>query len=262
MSVHDGAPWVREAVTSVLTQTLADLELIVIDDGSTDSTPEVLASIRDPRLRVERRARQGLTLALTRALELARAPLLARLDADDVAVPERLARQARFLEAHPDVGLLGTGAREVDLSGREVAVVQPPVDDAALRRALIRANPFVHSSVVVRRAALDRAGGYDPSFPVAQDYDLWMRLASVTRLANLPEPLVIRRLAPGRVSAVRDDDRLRAEARVRWRAVRRHAYPWWCAVFALRPLAALAMPESWRRALRGSTRMERSPQGV
>src|SRR5262249_45608253 len=103
MSVHNGARWVREAVTSVLTQTLADLELIVIDDGSTDATPEVLESIRDPRLRVERRARQGLTLALNRALELARAPLLARLDADDVAAPERLARQARFLEAHPEV---------------------------------------------------------------------------------------------------------------------------------------------------------------
>jgi glycosyltransferase involved in cell wall biosynthesis len=262
MAVFDGAPWVGAAVESLLTQTLADLEVIVIDDGSTDPTPEVLAALRDPRLRVERRPRAGLTRSLIRALELARAPLLARLDADDLALPERLARQRQFLDAHPDVGLLGTAAREVDVTGREVAIVRPPVDDAAIRRALIRANPFVHSSVIMRRAALDRAGGYDPSFPVAQDYDLWMRLARVTRLANLPEPLVIRRLAPGRVSAVRDDDRLRAEARVRWRAVRSHAYPWWCAVYALRPLAALALPGAWRRALRGPTRMEGSPYRV
>jgi hypothetical protein len=89
-----------------------------------------------------------------------------------------------------------------------------------------------------------------------------MRLARVTRLANLAEPLVIRRLAPGRVSAVRDDDRLRAEARVRWRAVRRHDYPWWCAVFALRPLAALALPGPWRRAFRGTMRMSGSSRGV
>jgi glycosyltransferase involved in cell wall biosynthesis len=258
MSVHNGAPWVRDAVTSVLTQRLADLELIVIDDGSTD----VLAAVRDPRLRLERRVREGLTRALIRAIELARAPLLARLDADDVAMPERLALQHEYLDAHPDVGLLGTGAREVDSTGREVAIVRPPVDDASIRRALIRANPFVHSSVVVRRAALDRAGGYDRSFPVAQDYDLWMRLARVTRLANLAEPLVIRRLTPGRVSAVRDDDRLRAEARVRWRAVRSRDYPWWCAVFALRPLAALALPGAWRRAFRGATRMSGSSCGV
>ena len=262
MSVYDGAPWVRDAVTSVLAQTLTDLELIVIDDGSTDATPDVLASLRDPRLRVERRARQGLTLALNRALELARAPLLARLDADDLALPERLARQRRFLDANPQVGLLGTGAREIDLAGREVSIVRPPADDAAIRRVLIRANPFVHSTVMMRRSALERAGGYDPAFAVAQDYDLWMRLAGVTRLANLPEPLVIRRLAPGRVSAVRDDDRLRAEARVRWRAVRSRAYPCWCALFALRPLAALALPSAWRRALRRFTRMEGSPEQV
>jgi glycosyltransferase involved in cell wall biosynthesis len=262
MAVFDGASWVRAAVESLLTQTLADFEVIVIDDGSTDATPAMLAAVHDPRLRVERQERSGLTRALVRALELARAPLVARLDADDLALPERLARQRQFLDANPQVGLLGTGSREVDFEGREVAIVRPPVDDAAIRRALIRENPFVHSSVMMRRSALERAGGYDPSFLVAQDYDLWMRLALVTRLANLSEPLVIRRLVPGRVSAVRDDDRLRAEARVRWRAVRSRAYPWWCAVFALRPLVALALPEAWRRALRRATRMGGSPHRV
>jgi len=262
MAVFDGAAWIGAAVESVLGQTLGDLEVIVIDDGSTDATADVLASIRDPRLRIERRARAGLTRSLNRALELARAPLLARLDADDLALPERLARQRQFLEAHPEVGLLGTGAREVDPAGREVRIVQPPVDDGAIRRQLIRANPFVHSSVIMRRAVLGRVGPYDPSFPVAQDYELWMRLAGVTRLANLPEPLVIRRLTPGRVTSVRDADRLHAEARVRWRAVRSGVYPWWCAVFALRPLAARALPRAWRRALRGGTRIEGVSQGV
>ncbi|PYM91385.1 MAG: hypothetical protein DME04_19060 [Candidatus Rokuibacteriota bacterium] len=262
MSVHDGAPWVRAAVESVLEQTLGDLEVIVIDDGSTDTTPDVLASLRDPRLVVERREHAGLTRSLNRALGLARAPLVARLDADDVALPERLARQRAFLVTYPEVGLLGTGAREVDVIGRELAVVRPPLDDAAIRQALIRANPFVHSSVMMRRTIVDLAGGYDESLPVAQDYDLWMRMSRLTRLANLPEPLVIRRLAPGRVSAVRDDDRLRAEARVRWRAVRRRAYPWWCTVFAVRPLLALALPGAWRRGLRLATRKRGRPRTV
>src|SRR5262245_35337713 len=227
MAVRDGAPWVGEAVRSVLSQTAPDLELLVIDDGSTDTTAAVLATIQDARLRVQHQPARGLTPSLNRALGLARAPLLARLDADDLALPERLARQRAFLDAHPDVGLLGTGARAVDALGREVRIVRPPEDDATIRRALIPRHPFVHSSMVMRRSLVERLGGYDESLPVAQDYDLWMRCAGVTRLANLPSPLVVRRLLPGRVSVARDAERLAAEARVRWRALRNRSYPWW-----------------------------------
>ncbi len=262
MSVHNGAPWVREAMASVLGQTVRDLELVVVDDGSTDATPELLAAVRDGRLTMIRQERAGLTRSLNRALRLAAAPLVARLDADDVALPERLERQLDFLHVHPEVGLLGTGAREVDADGHEVAVIRPPVDDTAIRRALIRRNSFVHSSVVMRRDLLEAVGGYDETLPVAQDYDLWIRLARLTRLANLPEPLVVRRLLPGRVSAVRDADRLHAEARVRWRAVRTGAYPAWCAVFAARPLLALALPAGLRRALRGARGEGGSPWRV
>ena len=252
MGVWNGAPQVGEAVQSVLTQTAADLELIVVDDESSDATPAILKSFRDPRLRVTRRSRGGLTSALNAALALARAPLLARLDADDIALPQRLERQLEYLKRHPEVGLLGTAARETDAAGREVAVLRPPTDDALIRRALIRRNPFVHSSIVMRRAAVDLAGGYDEAFPVAQDYDLWMRMSRVTRMANLSDLLVIRRLLPGRVTAAREGERFKAEARIRWRAVRSGAYPPWCAVWALRPLLARALPGAVRRAVRRS----------
>jgi glycosyltransferase involved in cell wall biosynthesis len=250
MAVHDGAPWITQAVASVLAQSAGDLELIVIDDGSADATPDLLAAVRDSRLRVERRPRAGLTCSLNRALGLARAPLVARLDADDWALPERFERQRAFLDVHAAVGLLGTAAREVDAAGRVLATVTPPGDDAALRRALIRRNPFVHSSIVARRALVERVGGYDERLPVAQDYDLWMRLSGLTRMANLAEPLVVRRLLPGAVSVQRDGDRLRAETRVRWRAVRAGTYPWWCAVFAARPALARLLPLPVRRAVR------------
>jgi glycosyltransferase involved in cell wall biosynthesis len=249
MGVWNGAPQVGQAVESVLSQAAGDQELIVIDDGSSDATPALLGSFRDPRLRVTRRARGGLTSALKVALGLARAPLVARLDADDLALPERLERQLEFLERHPDIGLLGTAARETDAAGREVSIVRPPTGDAEIRRALIRRNPFVHSSIVMRRASVEQAGGYDESFPVAQDYDLWMRMSRVTRMANLPDLLVIRRLLPGRVTAERDAERSRAEARVRWRAVRSGAYPPWCALWVLRPLLAQAFPGTARRLL-------------
>lgn len=250
MAVHDGARWLREAVDSALGQTLADLELIAIDDGSTDATAEILAGYRDARLIVVRQAHAGLTRSLNRGLRLATAPLVARLDADDVALPARLACQAAFLDAHPEIGVLGTGCGEIGAAGETLGAYAPPADDASIRRALIRRNPFVHSSVVMRRAAVESVGGYDEALPVAQDYDLWLRLSRVTRLANLPEPLVLRRLAPDRVSVVRDTERLRTEVRVKRAALRSGDYPRWCAVFLLKPLAALALPAPARRLAR------------
>jgi len=254
MAVYNGAPWVADAARSVLAQTLGDLELVVVDDGSTDATGDVLAGVGDSRLRVERREHEGLTRALNYGLRVARAPLVARLDADDIALPERLARQVAFLETHPEIGVLGSAAREVNGDGREVRVVRPPEDDGALRRALIRRNPMLHSTVTMRRHIVEAVGGYDPRFAVAQDYDLWMRLAGVTRLANLSEALVVRRLLAGRVSVARDTERLRAEARARWRAVRAGAYPLWCLVFALRPTLVAAIPRPLRRMLRRARR--------
>jgi glycosyltransferase involved in cell wall biosynthesis len=250
MAVHNGVPWVADAAQSVLAQTFGDLELVVVDDGSTDATCDVLTRIGDPRVRLERRGHEGLTRALNHALRVARAELVARLDADDIALPERLARQVAFLEAHPEVGVLGTAAREIDGDGREVRVARPPENDGALRRALIRRNPMLHSTVMMRRPVVETVGGYDPRFAVAQDYELWMRLAAVTRLANLADALVVRRLLPGRVSVARDTERLRAEARARWSAVRAGAYPPWCLVFAVRPTLAAAMPAPLRRMLR------------
>ena len=192
------------------------------------------------------RGRGGLTEALGAALGLARAPLVARLDADDIALPERLERQRAFLGAHPDVGLLGTAAREVDAAGRELAVVRPPTDDPAIRCALIRRNPFVHSSVMMRRAAVERAGGYDPAFPVAQDYDLWMRMSRVTRMANLSSAAGRPATPAGAHHRDAGDGEApgRSAGEVARGAGRRLSG--WYALFALRPLIAQMLPAGAR----------------
>jgi glycosyltransferase involved in cell wall biosynthesis len=251
LAVYNGEPWLDEALSSILTQSLLDLELIVVDDGSTDGTADRLNAIRDARLVVRRQARAGQTAALNHGLRLTRAPLVARMDADDVALPERLARQADFLAAQPAVGLLGTAAHEIDPSGAIVNTLAPPHDDRAIRRALLRMNPFVHSSVMFRRALIDTVGSYDESFAVAQDYDLWLRMSRATRLANLPEALTLRRLAPGRLSSARDTTRLRDEVIAKMRAIRSGAAPPWSAVFVAKPLCGLMLPTPARRIARG-----------
>jgi glycosyltransferase involved in cell wall biosynthesis len=222
----------------------------VVDDGSTDGTAAILAGYRDARLSVLHQARAGLTRSLNRGLRLASAALVARLDADDVALPDRLLTQVAFLDAHPDVGLLGGGCREIGPAGEALGEYRPPADDAGIRRALIRRNPFVHSSVVLRRGVLDAAGGYDDALAVAQDYDLWLRLSRITRMANLPGPVVLRRLGPDQISVARDTERLRAEVRVKLRALRSGMYPAWCGAFLLKPLVALALPPAARRFFR------------
>jgi glycosyltransferase involved in cell wall biosynthesis len=250
MAVYNGEPWLDEAVASVLGQSLKDIEFIVVDDGSTDGTRRRLASIADGRLSVLTQSRGGQTAALNRALRATRAPLVARIDADDVALPERLSRQAAFLAAHPEIGLLGTAAREIAPSGAVVRTLTPPCDDRSIRSALMRANPFIHSAVMFRRCLLDSVGSYDESFAVAQDYDLWLRMSCVTKLANLGEPLVLRRLAPGRLSSARDTTRLRDDIVAKLRALRSGASPLWSAVFVVRPLAALVLPTPLRRIAR------------
>ena len=250
MPVRDIATYVGGAVESILTQSFDDLELVVVDDGSRDDTASVLAAVRDARLRYARQPAAGITVALNRGIALSRGELIARMDGDDVALPERLARQVAFLDAHPDVGVLGTGWRELGPGGRIVDVAPPIADDAGLRAALPRRNPFAHPTVIVRRSVGDAVGWYDERWPVAQDYDLWIRLAAATRFANLREPLLLRRFTPAMTSLARDDLRLETEARLKWRAIRRGDLPLRAVVYVLRSVLVRAVPSRVRAARR------------
>jgi glycosyltransferase involved in cell wall biosynthesis len=252
MSAYNEERYLGAAVESLLGQTFRDFELIVVDDGSSDRTPEILASYGDPRLRVFRQTNQGLTASLSCGVALARGGYIARMDADDVAYPERLARQVGFLDANPGVGLLGTAFDEIDGEGRVVGRRRYPTGDAALRRILIRHNPFFHSSVMMRREPLETVGGYQATAEsfLVEDYDLWFRLARVTRLATLPEALTARRYHGENVSLRRETAQLRQAVRLRWRALRRGDYPPHCVVHLLRPALVSLVPVRLRIALR------------
>ncbi|ABD08533.1 Glycosyl transferase, family 2 [Rhodopseudomonas palustris HaA2] len=205
LPVRDGQRWLREAVDSVLAQTLSDLELLVIDDGSTDATPAILdeARARDPRVVVLRQSREGLVAALNLGLARARAPLIARLDADDIALPERLARQRDYLQAHPDVVLLGGWAEIIDAQGASSGRQMRPSPDG-LRETLTKKSPFIHPTVMFRTDAARRIGGYRAAFEAGEDYDFWLRLADIGAIAILPEVLIRYREHGGSVTRTRE----------------------------------------------------------
>lgn len=202
MAVHNGAASVRSAVESVLAQTYADFELLVVDDASTDGSGDIVRAIGDPRVRVVANSTNlGLTKSLNEGLALARGELVARHDADDLSHPERLAKQVAFLAEHPDVTLVGSWYRKVDANGETLGTRTLPADHARLCWALLFYCPFVHSAVVFRRAPVIELGGYDARFVYAQDYDLWSRTARHGRLANVAETLVDYRQGPATMTS-------------------------------------------------------------
>ena len=201
MPMRDGERFVREAVDSVLAQTCTDFELIVVDDGSTDGGPAIVRSYDDPRVQlVTLPVAGGISRALQAGLAVSTAALVARMDADDVSLPDRFAAQVAFLAAHPGVVAVGVTPILIDQDGGQYRPYPLLTRDAELRRCLTVKGPFCHGSVLMRRTALDAAGGYRSEQEPAEDYGLWIRLAAHGHLANLPRALYRLRVGDHSVS--------------------------------------------------------------
>jgi len=191
MSVHNGEMYLADAVQSVLGQTFSDFEFIIVDDGSTDSTSKILDSYTDPRVvLIKNEHNLGLTASLNNGISFVRGKYIARMDADDISLPNRLSLQVEYLEKNESVGVLGSQMDVVDMNGRFSTKYQAPISHDQIAWALIHKRAFAHPTVMIRRSALQRAGGYDQAFRVAQDFELWTRMVWTTRFANLPQTLV------------------------------------------------------------------------
>lgn len=192
MPVRDGERYLTQALESLYWQSFQNFELIVVDDGSADGTIDILSqhAARDARLRVLRRDREGLVPALNAGLSACRAPYIARMDADDMALPERLQKQFAFLKANPKVIVVGGQSLIIGPEGREVRIGHYPVGPESCRAHLRRASPFCHPAVMFRAAPVHRIGGYRAAYQHAEDLDLWLRLEELGDLDNLPDLVI------------------------------------------------------------------------
>ncbi|HWV87236.1 MAG TPA: glycosyltransferase family 2 protein [Capillimicrobium sp.] len=249
IGAYDSAPTLRRAIDAILGQTVTDLELIVVDDGSSDDSAAIARATGDPRVRVLEMGRNvGIARSLNAGIEAARAPIVAVQDADDHSEPHRLERQLEALRASPAVAVVGSRMREVDAEGRELA---PRTSFAAgdVRPVLMRFNPIPNGCAAFRRDAVLAVGGYDARYRYATEYDLWLRLAERWEVRTLDEVLATRVMGGTNVAARAERAQTREAIAIRLRALRRRRTLRGAGGLAA-PLLSLATPTALKRARR------------
>lgn len=193
MSAFNAEKYILRSVVSILIQSYRDFELIIIDDGSTDRTSEILASIHDERLKLIQQENMGLTCSLNKALSLAQGKWIARHDADDFSLYNRFQEQIDFLKGKSEIKILGSSCFiEPDPPGFINEIYEYPVHHDDIMALLPRANPFVHGSMLINKKLLIENNGYNEDYQYVQDYELWTRLVGQTQFYNLDIPLYVR----------------------------------------------------------------------
>lgn len=191
MPAYNAAKYLREAIDSILAQTFTDFEFIIINDGSTDDTRRIIMSYDDPRIiYLENEQNSGICVTLNRGLDIARGRYIARMDADDISLPERFAIQLEFLKKHPKIGIVGTDL-EVFGEGIISYIFNQVYDSNGCAAGLLFNSCFAHPTVMWRKEiSKEHNLKYEDDYRGLEDYRLWWRFASVTRLANIPKPLL------------------------------------------------------------------------
>ena len=203
MSVYNAERYVAEAIQSILGQTEGRFEFLIVNDGSRDASGSIIDryAAQDSRIRAIHQENRGLIASLNRMLDEARAPLVARMDSDDVSRPERFAVQLAWMQAHPDIAVLGTNTDELDADGAFFPCSDfHPEHPADIRERLMAASAMCHPSVMMRRDVIRLLGGYRAAFRHCEDYDLWLRVSEHHDLYNLPDRLFLYRRSPDQVS--------------------------------------------------------------
>lgn len=215
MPVFNGGQFLREAVGSILSQTFTDFEFLIIDDGSTDSSFEILSSFQDKRIRIERNERNlGLINTLNKGIQLSFGTYIARMDADDISLPGRLAAQVQAMESDRNLALLGTAFKRIPGG----SIVRNPTRSDDIRLKLFISCAFGHPTVMFRKAVIQSLSKqYDPIFSVSEDYELWTRVTEVFKTGNLPEVYLLYRDHEAQVSVLKKELQIKQTNEIRLR---------------------------------------------
>lgn len=213
MTVRNGEKYVAETIRSVLAQDMPDFEYVIVDDGSTDSTPRILKEYeaKDKRITVVVQEPRGIAASANNGLSRCRGEFVARIDADDLAKPQRFRRQLAYLAQTGHV-CVGSYVEYIDPDGRLLTTIKPPVENEKIQELILRGHGAIYNpSSMIRREALERIGGYISEYDTAEDLDCWLRLGEIGTLGNVPEALLQYRLHPKSASATqREVQRARA----------------------------------------------------
>ena len=216
MTVYNGLPYLHAAIESILRQTFSEFEFLIVNDCSTDESRQAILNYNDPRIHlIDNHENLNQTLSLNRGLAETRTELVCRMDADDVSHPRRLEKQMNYLMRHPDVVAAGTHLRFINAQGKVIGKFEFPEDDLPLRWMQLFDCPVSCGAVMFRRSVVwEKFGGFDPSIRYAQDWELWSRVLTGHRLANVPEKLVDVRQHPGASSSAASGPMLEEQRRI------------------------------------------------
>ena len=210
MSVHNSIKYLKESIESILNQTFVDFEFIIIDDGSTDGSTDLLRDYasRDSRIRLYIQENIGLTKSLNRGISVAKSEFIARMDGDDISLPNRLKVQLNFIQKHENLGAIGGSPIYIDEKNRPLFQREMPLSHEEICHChLTGCGGFIaHPSALIRSEALKQVSGYDECLAYAQDYDLWCRLARNWKLRNLPDALILYRFHQGGITICKRDE--------------------------------------------------------
>jgi glycosyltransferase involved in cell wall biosynthesis len=214
MPTYNNEAFLKQAIGSVFLQSFQDWELIIIDDGCTDGTKEIVSGFLtgdNKVVYVKHEQQMGLVFSLNQAVALAKGEYLARLDGDDAWISKtKLEKQVEFLNGNSDYGLIGTWAEVCSVAGKKLYNFKPAVLDLEIRRQILLRNCFIHSSILVRKDALKQAGGYKADKKYVEDYSLWLELGKKYKFGNIPEIMVSYRVNKSGVTQTKNKEQIKA----------------------------------------------------